>query len=132
MNKDSHKYHKDGKYVPLRSRIDYPRLEQDNQQHEEEYAAEIAPTTSDVGNDRTNDERSEIEKATEESGRLTGIVGVGFGIASLFMWSIILGPVAAIIGYYSYNQGSRTLGGWAIALGILATISYFFLIPFAR
>ena len=129
-NKNNHKYHKDGKYVPIRSRIDYPRREQENK-HEEEYAAEIAPVTSNVGDNRTSDTRSEIEETTEESGKITGMVGLGFGIASLFMWSIILGPVAAVIGYYSYNQGSKTLGGWAIALGILATISYFFLIPFA-
>jgi len=113
--------------------------------HKEEYASDISPTAS-VG--RTNwdtTERSEIrsEGEVERSdtevadsgigiGRSVGYVGVGLGIASLFLWSIVLGPLAAVLGFYAYSQGAKTSGGWAIGLGIVATLSYFFLIPFTR
>lgn len=61
-----------------------------------------------------------------------GRVGLGFGIASLFIWSVILGPVAAILGYYAYAKGQKTTGAWAMGLGIVSTLSYFVMIPFAR
>jgi len=104
-----------------RSRVDFPRKD-----HREEYAAEVAPP-SDVTVKRTDDAGREAT-----AGRTAGYVGLGIGILSLFMWSVILGPIAAVVGYYAYNKGSRTTGAWSIGLGILATISYFILIPFAR
>ncbi|MEK5644405.1 MULTISPECIES: hypothetical protein [Paenibacillus] len=98
----------------------------------EEYAAEVAPAPS-VRRDevRTSDD-AENRNAVQNYGRTAGYVGVGFGVLSLFMWSIILGPLAAVIGFYAYSQGSKVWGGWAMGLGILATISYFVLVPFAR
>ncbi|BFH61447.1 MULTISPECIES: hypothetical protein [Paenibacillus] len=107
-----------------RFRTDYPR--QDHR--EEEYAAEVAPPRSDryeidEDKDRTDD---------ESIGRTAGYVGLACGIASLFMWSVVLGPVAAIAGFYAYSKGSRVMGAWGMGLGILATLSYFILIPFTR
>ncbi|MED5020343.1 hypothetical protein P9847_24040 [Paenibacillus chibensis] len=119
--------HPEGKrkqLVPKRVRRDYPR--RDN--HEEEYAAEVAPPTS--GRYEISDEDDEDRGRT--TGRTAGYVGLAFGIASLFMWSIVLGPIAAVTGYYAYSQGSKVWGAWGMGLGILATISYFVLIPFAR
>lgn len=110
-----------------RSRTDYPRKDQ------EEFAAEVTPfvpVTAPV-RDKSNDEKHD-ENAQGSTGRVAGYVGLVLGIAALFMWSVILGPIAAVTGYYAYSQGNRTLGAWAIGLGILATISYFVLIPFAR
>ncbi len=104
-----------------RERVDYPRRD------EEEFAAEVAPV--EVNNRNTeNDSESDDMSA----GRVAGYIGLGIGIASLFMWSVILGPIAAVLGYYAYAQDSRTLGAWSMGLGIVATISYFILIPFVR
>ncbi|KKO51508.1 hypothetical protein [Paenibacillus sp. DMB20] len=129
MNKDKHRSKNKFKVVDTkRSRVDYPRKDQ-----QEEFAAEITPSVPvtapvrDKGNDRKRDESAE-----GSTGRVAGYVGLILGIAALFMWSVILGPIAAVTGYYAYTQGSRTLGAWSIGLGILATISYFVLIPFAR
>ncbi|MWV45264.1 hypothetical protein GRF59_16710 [Paenibacillus sp. HJL G12] len=104
-------------------RRDYPR----RGDHEEEYAAEVAPPRSARYEMDDNEER---ENGT--AGRTAGYVGLAFGIASLFMWSIVLGPIAAATGYYAFSKGSRVWGAWGMGLGILATISYFVLIPFAR
>ncbi|WP_334071931.1 MULTISPECIES: hypothetical protein [Paenibacillus] len=118
-----------------KKRVDYPR-----KTHKEEYAAEVAPIRT-VANRETLSERTEAggvraadrnQAQTAGAGRTVGYVGVGLGIASLFMWSIILGPLAAVMGFYAYSQGNKTSGAWAIGLGIVATLSYFVLIPFTR
>lgn len=110
-----------------KKRIDYPRLEQD---HTEEYAADIAPTTLRVYNEDNADQ--DVEAMDSTTGQLAGYVGLAFGILSLFLWSIVLGPLAAVMGFYAYTQGRKATGGWSIALGILATLSYFVLMPFTR
>ncbi|MCJ8011399.1 DUF5353 domain-containing protein [Paenibacillus sp. KQZ6P-2] len=132
---------KEKESVPMRTRSDYPRCDNN---HEEEYSAEVAPTRSDRHEEEysaevapTRSDRYELEDDVDEEndgtvGRTAGYVGVGLGVASLFMWSIVLGPIAAVTGYYAYSQGSKTWGAWGMGLGILATISYFVLIPFAR
>lgn len=115
---------KERERAPKRIRRDFPR--RDN--HEEEYAAEVAPPRS----DRYELDADEEREKDGTMGRTAGYVGLAFGIASLFMWSIVLGPIAAVTGYYAYSQGSKVWGAWGMGLGILATISYFVLIPFAR
>jgi hypothetical protein len=131
-----------------RKRIDFPRRDPVNftdhpkGEYDEEFAAEITPTTSlnndwdtaerrEDNSDRSDDkERSDV--IVNNAGRTVGYVGLGLGIASLFLWSIVLGPLAAVLGFYAYSQGTRTAGAWAIGLGVVATLSYFFLIPFSR
>lgn len=120
----------------VNERVDYPR-----KNYREEYAAEVSParainavSTREDTVDLSRNERSgaATSDATSDAGRTVGYVGVGLGIASLFMWSIILGPLAAIMGFYAYSQGRKVSGGWAIGLGIVATISYFLMLPFTR
>ncbi|WMT42409.1 hypothetical protein RE628_08590 [Paenibacillus sp. D2_2] len=135
-----------------RKRLDFPRKDHsehpvntNNNSDKEEYASEISPTAPVGGaswdtterreiRSESNDEveRSDTGVADSSIGRTVGYVGVGIGIASLFLWSIVLGPLAAVLGFYAYSQGAKTSGGWAIGLGIVATLSYFFLIPFTR
>ncbi|MBW4080113.1 DUF5353 domain-containing protein [Paenibacillus sp. S150] len=110
-------------------RVDYPRRDK---VHNEEYAAEISPLPAHV--QRTHIRGAEAKEETgESSGRPSiGYIGLGFGIVSLFIWSIIMGPVAAVLGFYAYANGQKTAGAWAIGLGIISTLSYFVMIPFAR
>ncbi|MFB5266182.1 hypothetical protein ACE41H_05200 [Paenibacillus enshidis] len=103
----------------VRDRVDYPRKD-----HREEYAAEVAPI-------RPAEDRKEAQESGTK-GKTAGYAGIALGILALFMWSIVLGPIAAILGFYSLANGKRTLGGWAIGLGLVATISYFVFIPFVR
>ncbi|RCX22792.1 hypothetical protein DFP94_101377 [Fontibacillus phaseoli] len=119
--------------VSSKKRVDYPR-----KTHQEEYAAEVVPMNTvnrDVRRERRKSDDTRIERSdsgTATAGRTVGYIGVGFGIAALFMWSIILGPLAAVMGFYAYSQGNKTSGAWAIGLGVVATLSYFVLIPFTR
>lgn len=114
----------------FKSRTDYPRVA--HEEHNEEYAAEFAPTRADFTETERQDIGSDNGVKELEAGKTVGYIGVGLGIASLFMWSIILGPIAAVLGFYAYSQGRKTSGAWAAGLGIVATLSYFVLIPFTR
>ncbi|MNO45930.1 hypothetical protein D3C76_362090 [compost metagenome] len=133
-----HNRHKPHHPASEKKRIDYPR-----RTHQEEYAAEVMPLKT----ARTRDDREEVSRTNREilerpdaarsdveegtAGSTVGYIGVGLGIASLFIWSIVLGPIAAIMGFYAYSQGRKASGAWAIGLGIVATLSYF-IIPFTR
>ncbi|MGF7046120.1 hypothetical protein J2T13_000582 [Paenibacillus sp. DS2015] len=113
-----------------KNRVDYPRLDHN---HEEEYAAEVAPIPIRGGREQRSDVTVDDDvNGKTGTGTMAGYIGLALGIASLFMWSIVLGPIAAVTGFYAYSQGSKTTGAWSMGLGILATISYFVLIPFAR
>ncbi|WP_025719227.1 hypothetical protein [Paenibacillus sp. 1-18] len=115
-----------------RERVDYPRHidkhSTKRRKHNEEYAAEVAPGSAVATRDHDKGE----QKAINNSGRISGYIGIAAGIASLFMWSIVLGPIAAVLGFFAYVNGSKTTGIWSIGLGALATLSYFAFIPFVR
>ncbi|WP_238654613.1 DUF5353 domain-containing protein [Paenibacillus piscarius] len=113
-----------------RSRVDYPRRDRS---HEEEYAAEISPVMQGQAlNRREESGQNTHDSAKEADDRTIGYIGLGFGVVSLFVWSIIMGPIAAILGYYAYARGQKSAGAWSMGLGIVSTLSYFVLIPFAR
>ncbi|MNI33904.1 hypothetical protein D3C73_878730 [compost metagenome] len=134
-----YKKHKPHHPASEKKRVDYPR-----KNHQEEYAEEVMPLTGVRARSNrdevshTNREILERPEATQSDvdgdavGRTVGYVGVGLGIASLFIWSIVLGPIAAIMGFYAYSQGNKTTGAWGIGLGIVATLSYFIMMPFLR
>ncbi|SFR08541.1 MULTISPECIES: hypothetical protein [unclassified Paenibacillus] len=114
-----------------RKRVDYPRHIHERsakrRNDREEYAAEVAP-----GSVVTRHGVKGEEQIINNSGRISGYIGLAAGIASLFMWSIVLGPIAAVLGFFAYVNGSKTTGIWSIGLGALATLSYFAFIPFVR
>ncbi|MFC3745473.1 hypothetical protein [Paenibacillus sp. GCM10012306] len=119
------------KKVILRPRrVDYPRRERE---HREEYAAEVSPVPTQLRNATVKDRIADDElDGTDSGSRAMGYTGLAFGIASLFIWSIVLGPAAAVLGYFAYARGQKTTGAWAMGLGIVAALSYFVMTPFAR
>ncbi|WP_238996461.1 DUF5353 domain-containing protein [Paenibacillus pinistramenti] len=118
------------------TRVDYPRRTLSN----EEYAAEFAAVrdrkiqASALNRQETQSEEAGSSAAGTgaEAGQIAGVAAIVLGVLALFMWTIVLGPVAAILGYYAYSQDKRTIGAWGMALGLIATLSYFVLIPFVR
>jgi hypothetical protein len=116
------------------SRVDYPR----RTLSKEEYAAEFTAVrdrkiqTSSYNRERKTSSVSDRESENSDAGHLAGVAGIVLGVLALFMWTIVLGPIAAILGYYAYSQDKRKTGAWGLALGAIAIISYFVLIPFVR
>ncbi|UQZ32912.1 hypothetical protein C2I18_04670 [Paenibacillus sp. PK3_47] len=118
------------KKVTLRPRrVDYPRRDRSLN---EEYAAEVSPVPVRAGRAGSGDAETGDSSQARSGSKGLGYTGLALGIASLFMWSIILGPAAAVLGYYAYARGQKTTGAWAMGLGIVSTLSYFIMIPFAR
>ena len=110
-------------------RVDYPRRDRS---HNEEYAAEISPLPAQSQRANSRDTERTTSGGAEKDERAIGYIGLGFGVVSLFIWSIIMGPIATVLGYYAYARGQKTAGAWSMGLGIVSTLSYFVLIPFAR
>ncbi|MCS7463446.1 hypothetical protein N0M98_25395 [Paenibacillus doosanensis] len=104
--------------------------------HSEEYAAELtapfgAPVQApvelvEVGSRR--DAAREKEESQEQS-RWLGYSALTLGVLSLFMFPALFGGAAAVLGFFSYNQGRKAMGVWSIALGLVSMASYFLLAP---
>lgn len=108
-------------------RVDYPRRDR---AHNEEYAAEISPLPMQgTADNRTS---TGADSQVDSGSKRLGGIALALGVISLFIWSIILGPSATIMGFYAYSRGQKTAGAWAMGLGIVSTLSYFIIIPFAR
>ncbi|ANS75142.1 hypothetical protein AWM70_11455 [Paenibacillus yonginensis] len=119
------------------TRIDYPRKSLTNEEYAAEFAAvrerKLQATHSREGQQtQTREYSGEKEDSRTDAGQIAGVAGIVLGVLALFMWTIVLGPVAAVLGYYAYSQGKRKTGAWGLALGLLATLSYFVLMPFVR
>lgn len=99
-----------------RKRVDYPRHIHERsakrRNDREEYAAEVAP-----GSVVTRHEVKGEEQVINNSGRISGYIGLASGIASLFMWSIVLGPIAAVLGFFAYVNGSKRPAFGRLVLG---------------
>lgn len=117
---------------PVRERVDYPRKEHHHGRgQQEEYAAEL---TTPLSVQKRHDKPVESKKEGTESESLTsyriGYLGLAVSFISLFVWSFVLGTIGIVLGYYAFKEGRRTVGGWAVGIGIAALLSYSFLVMF--
>lgn len=103
--------------IPLTDKYDkQPKKEND---FEEEYAAEVAPTTS-----RYDEKHGEKKEA---AGTTSGFIALTLAILSLFVFPIVFGLIALGLGIYAYSRGAKTTGGIAaIVGGIVALFALIF------
>ncbi|KRE54243.1 hypothetical protein [Paenibacillus sp. Soil522] len=97
----------------------------------EEMAADFAisnPVVAERGEER-HVERAERTEA-RSGGYALGWVSLVFAIASWFIWPLLLGATAAVLGFIAYRQGARGLGGWSMAIGIIAMALNLIIVPF--
>lgn len=98
----------------------------------EEMAADFAVSNPVVHAERREDryvERTDREE-TRSAGYTLGWVSLVFAIASWFIWPVLLGASAAVLGFMAYRQGARGLGGWSMAIGIIALALNLVIVPF--
>jgi len=95
----------------------------------EEMGADFAVGNG-VNYSRGDAERNE-EAATEVRSSGYGLAWVAFvfAVASWFLWPVLLGATAGVIGVIAYMQGARGLGGTAIAIGIAAMLFNLLIAP---
>jgi hypothetical protein len=106
--------------------------------YREEMAAEAVPIRSDMTfpeNERPrfadNDHRHEQEgKREREGGRATGMIAIILSVLSLFILPVLFGAAGIIVGFIARRQGAKSLGNWAIGIGIVSIIISLFFAPF--
>jgi hypothetical protein len=106
--------------------------EDDLDNYNEEMAADFAVGRPVVDADRREDryvERAERED-TDTGGRALGWISLVFALASWFIWPVLLGATAAVLGFIAYRQGARALGVWSMAIGIIALALNLIIVPF--
>lgn len=98
----------------------------------EEMGADFAVGSPGVHTERREDR--DVERAerteTENAGYALGWVSLAFAIASWFLWPVLLGATATVLGFVAYQQGAKGLGGWTMAIGILAIALNLIIVPF--
>lgn len=94
-------------------------------------AAQAIPagTAAARGHDRGSADLKAAAADTAGAGRALGWAALLFAVVSLFIWPLLMGATAAVLGYIAYRQGARSLGVWAMTLGIIAAAAYFILSP---
>ncbi|PGZ96009.1 imidazole glycerol phosphate synthase [Bacillus pseudomycoides] len=92
----------------------------ENEDHfEEEYAAEIAPNG--VPYDGREDGR------TKEGGATAGFIALAIAVLSLFIFPVLFGLLAVLVGIYAYNRGATVTGGIAAVMGgVVALVALIF------
>ncbi|GKU79694.1 hypothetical protein [Paenibacillus sp. L3-i20] len=98
-----------------------------NEEMGAEFAHGLPVTLTNRDVNRTEAITEEVEADT--SGGALGFVSLLFAIASMFIWPVLMGATAAVLGYVAYRQGSRALGGWAMTIGIIAVTFNIILVP---
>jgi len=91
----------------------------------EEFAAEMTPR-AEAG------AAYPIEERREETGFGLGALALALSVLSLFFAPYLLGAGGVLLGYLAYHQGSRSLGAWAMGLGLVSIVVTFFLGPLIR
>lgn len=89
----------------------------------EEYSAEVATM------DNANLAEMNDEVGAQKRNATWGWAGLILAIASLFVWPVLLGPGAAVIGFVALTQGHRALGIWSIVIGLISFMAYIVLVP---
>ncbi len=96
----------------------------------EEMGAEMAANDFRVFGGET-EESETAERANEDDrGYALGWVALVFAGASWFIWPVLLGATAAVLGFIAYKEGARGLGGWSMAIGLFALALNLIIVPF--
>lgn len=109
--------------------------------YQEESAAEIAPGLN-IANRETDDReglanedqiRNIEEMETQEEGNTAlGWTALVLSIVSLFFLPVLAGTIGVVTGFFAARNGARSLGTWAIAIGLFSIVLNLFIAPFFR
>ncbi|BBH21258.1 hypothetical protein Back11_26030 [Paenibacillus baekrokdamisoli] len=107
-----------------------PGYHQDSHAYNEEMSAELAaPSSIQRINHSDRPLEEEAVRKTRSAGHATGWAALVIALLSWFVWPVLLGATAAVVGFLAYRQGARGLGIWSITLGLIALATYLVLIP---
>lgn len=104
---------------------------------QEETAAELTPRLpapavqekrEDIGH-KTTRSIQEVEEGTG-SGAALGMIGLVLSLISLFTLPFLLSLLGIGAGFFAYRRGAKSLGKWAIGIGIISMIGSMMFAPF--
>ncbi|MDQ6421096.1 DUF4190 domain-containing protein [Paenibacillus sp. LHD-117] len=96
----------------------------------EEMGADFAYGMPAAADHRPASGMAAMDADTESSGTALGWVALVFAIASWFIWPVLIGATAAVLGFIAYRRGARGLGGWAMGIGLVALALNLIIVPF--
>jgi hypothetical protein len=94
-----------------------------------ETAAELSPAPTKAAEENSRGRIDSLKGVILSAGRSLGWTAVVFAVLSWLIWPAFMGITAAVLGYFAYFQGSRFLGGIAMAMGGIAAAVYLILLP---
>ncbi|WP_110927392.1 DUF4190 domain-containing protein [Bacillus massiliglaciei] len=98
-----------------------------NGTYREETSAELsAPVQREYGKSRDTEEAP----SAANSGMGWGLAALAASILSLFMVPFILGIVGIVVGFVARSKGAKSMGAWAIGIGIASILTAVFIMPF--
>jgi hypothetical protein len=113
------------------------RSDKNDELFEDEFATEVAPVPMLANQvpDRPKERdaeayRSEEGASVRTGGQTVGWIGLVLAIASLFIYPVLMGLGAIVLGIIAFVQGSRSLGTWSAVIGGIALLSYYVLVPY--
>lgn len=117
------------------SNPDYRGITPLDQEIERDYntesAAEIAAPVYVNRNNTKSDYKSEdVNQDGQTAGRGMGFLALAMSIISLFFLPVLLGAAGIIVGFIARRKGAKTIGAWAIGIGIVSLVLGIFITPF--
>ncbi|WP_221565599.1 DUF308 domain-containing protein [Alkalihalobacillus sp. TS-13] len=114
----------------------YDRENENHREYEEDFmeetAAEVLPLPEQerVMDKEREDSYNNDADPEDTEGRGVGIFAIALSILSLFFLPVLLGAAGIIVGFFARRRGARTLGNWAIGLGIASIVISLIFAPF--
>lgn len=116
--------------------IDRDRLSEERNFHEET-AAELAPRLPALDtqekqediDDLTTSSNHEVKEGSG-SGSALGMIGLVLSLISLFTLPFLLSVLGTGAGFFAYRRGAKSLGKWAIGIGVISLIGSMMFAPF--
>lgn len=97
-----------------------------NEEMGADFAYGMPLNRAEAGRSRASDGEGAETKTT---GYSLGWVSLVFAIASWFVWPVLMGATAAVLGYLAYRQGAKGLGTWAMVIGLVALMLQLVIVP---
>lgn len=119
----------DGTFQVTDTEADNAPLNGVKNDYREETAAEIAAPRVNRVNDNINETYDRTEDAST-GGTIVGGISLILSILSLFTMPFLFGILGIIGGFISRSRGAKSLGSWAIGIGVISIVVAIFIAPF--
>lgn len=118
-----------GTFQVIDAETDSESVNGEKNDYREETAAEITAPQPNRMNDTFEKARDRTD-GVSFGGTFVGVIAVILSILSLFTMPFLFGILGIIGGFISRNRGAKSMGSWAIGIGVLSIIVGIFILPF--